>query len=255
MPDLTDLELCIELIHSAETPEEAFSYFCQIVEASGYDRVVYSLLTDHPSLGLPKLHGLASSYPEDWMKHYNEHEYLKIDPVVQEVLKIGRPCFWNDVITNTDLSEDANRLLHEGADAGLQSGISFPMVGLAGEVAGFAIARSDPAPTKNDYDLMARLYLLGTFFHETYRNMYRQQKRGEIPQLTEREHDVLLWAAEGKTDQEIAIILGITFHTVRFHWRQIFRKLDVKGRSYAITKSIRLGLVTPEIVRAPYQHW
>ncbi|GAA0685248.1 LuxR family transcriptional regulator [Marinobacterium maritimum] len=255
MPDLDDVELCIALIHSAKTPDEAFNYFCKIVADSGYDRVVYSLLTDHPSLGLPKLHGLASSYPEDWMKYYLEKEYLRIDPVVQEVLKLGRPCFWNDILAGTDLSEDAKRLIHEGADAGLRSGISFPMVSLAGEIAGFAIARSDPGPAKNDYDLMARLYLLGTFFHETYRTMYQQQKHVEMPGLTAREHDVLLWAAEGKTDQEIAIILGITFHTVRFHWRQIFRKLNVNGRSYAITKAIRLGLVTPEIVRTPYQKW
>jgi hypothetical protein len=59
VPDLTDLELCIELIHSAKTPEEAFSYFCRILERCGYDRITYSLVTDHPSLGLPKQHGLA----------------------------------------------------------------------------------------------------------------------------------------------------------------------------------------------------
>ncbi|WP_432696163.1 LuxR family transcriptional regulator [Marinobacterium sp. YM272] len=248
---MNELESCIELIHSARDPGEAFRYFCQIVESSGYDRVVYSLLTDHPSLGLPKLHGLASSYPEDWMTYYAEKSYLEIDPVVHTVYRLGRPCFWDDVVANSDLSDDAQRLMHEGGEAGLCSGISFPMLGLAGEVAGFAIARDKKTTERNDYELMARLYLLGTFFHETYRTMYLQQSRLQRPDLTEREHDVLLWAAEGKTDQEIGLILSISFHTVRFHWRQIFRKLDVTGRNHAVTKAIRLDLMTPEIIRTP----
>ena len=60
-----DLGKYIEKIKSSDTPENAFNSYCTIMKAYGYDRVVYSLLTDHPSLNLPRQHGFASSYPED----------------------------------------------------------------------------------------------------------------------------------------------------------------------------------------------
>ena len=40
----------IEKINSSKTPEEAFENFCSIMKEHGYDRVAYSLVTDHPSL-------------------------------------------------------------------------------------------------------------------------------------------------------------------------------------------------------------
>lgn len=58
---IKDLGNCIELINSAETREDAFQRFSSIMAGCGYERVAYSLITDHPSLSLPKQHGLATS--------------------------------------------------------------------------------------------------------------------------------------------------------------------------------------------------
>lgn len=41
------LELYIEMINSSATPEEAFQRFSSIMNKYGYDRVSYSLVTDH----------------------------------------------------------------------------------------------------------------------------------------------------------------------------------------------------------------
>ena len=72
--------------------------------------------------------------------------------------------------------------------------------------------------------------------------------------LSTREHDILSWGAEGKTDPEIGIILSITVNTVRFHWKNIFRKLAANGRTYAITKALRQQIITPASVRNPCQN-
>ena len=74
-------------------------------------------------------------------------------------------------------------------------------------------------------------------------------------ELTEREKEILLWAVESKTDEEIAMILNISFNTVRFHWKKIFNKLNSYGRVYALTKAIRLGLINPVLIGTPYQKW
>jgi len=59
-------------------------------------------------------------------------------------------------------------------------------------------------------------------------------------QLTLRESDVLLWIANGKTNREIAQILGMSPRTVNKHLEQVFRKLGVENRTSAAAIAIRL---------------
>lgn len=54
--------------------------------------------------------------------------------------------------------------------------------------------------------------------------------------LTERERDVLAWVAEGKSDWEISIILGLSETTVRFHVDNGRRKLGAVNRAQAVAR-------------------
>jgi len=60
------------------------------------------------------------------------------------------------------------------------------------------------------------------------------------PELTPREHEVLELVAVGAANKQIALNLGMTEHTVKFHLAGIFRKLDVTNRTEAATKHLRL---------------
>ena len=52
-------------------------------------------------------------------------------------------------------------------------------------------------------------------------------------QLSRREREVMHWVAEGKSNDEIGIILGISAHTVKNHLDKTFRKLGVDNRHAA----------------------
>lgn len=71
--------------------------------------------------------------------------------------------------------------------------------------------------------------------------------------LTFREREILLWAAEGKSDPVIAEILGISHSTVRFHIKNIFRKFEVNERTLAVVKAIKMRLISPSYIGTPYQ--
>lgn len=58
----------------------------------------------------------------------------------------------------------------------------------------------------------------------------------EAFKLSERESEVLLWVAKGKTNPEIAMILEISSFTVKNHMQKVFRKLDVSNRAQAVSK-------------------
>jgi DNA-binding NarL/FixJ family response regulator len=61
--------------------------------------------------------------------------------------------------------------------------------------------------------------------------------------LTARELQVLQLLAEGASNKAIARRLGITPHTAKFHVAAIAGKLGASGRTDAVAKAIRLGLV------------
>lgn len=61
--------------------------------------------------------------------------------------------------------------------------------------------------------------------------------------LTRREVQCLRWAAAGKTDSEIGIILDVSVSTVRFHLRNAAAKLGATGRAQSIQVAAGLGYV------------
>lgn len=61
---------------------------------------------------------------------------------------------------------------------------------------------------------------------------------GEV-RLTARERDTLSWVAEGKSDWEIAVILGLSETTVRFHVDNARRKLGAANRAQAVAHLLR----------------
>lgn len=62
-------------------------------------------------------------------------------------------------------------------------------------------------------------------------------------ELTPREQDVLNLMARGFRNKEIAFELHITERTVKFHANAIYRKLDVGGRTEAVSKALQRGMV------------
>ena len=58
--------------------------------------------------------------------------------------------------------------------------------------------------------------------------------------LTPRAAEALLWLAQGKTNSDIAAILGITESTVKKHVQEIFDKLGVETRGAATVRALEI---------------
>ncbi|MCU0794930.1 MAG: response regulator transcription factor [Akkermansiaceae bacterium] len=66
--------------------------------------------------------------------------------------------------------------------------------------------------------------------------------RAEID-LTERERETLALLAKGLIKKQIADELGVSYHTVDTHVRNIYGKLRVHNLSGAVAKAMQLGLI------------
>ena len=65
----------------------------------------------------------------------------------------------------------------------------------------------------------------------------------KIPNLTQRERDVLRLLADGMTNEEIGKTLFISAETVRTHVRKAMSKLDADTRTEAVATALRQSLI------------
>ena len=61
--------------------------------------------------------------------------------------------------------------------------------------------------------------------------------------LTDRESEVLGLVAKGLANKQIAVALGISEHTVKFHVSSVYSKLNVTNRTEAVREGLRGGWV------------
>jgi len=75
---------------------------------------------------------------------------------------------------------------------------------------------------------------------------FGRQSRGGHPyeSLTAREQEVLRLLARGLRNKEMAARLHVSERTINFHLANIYQKLNVSGRTEALSKALEQGLIT-----------
>ena len=89
------------------------------------------------------------------------------------------------------------------------------------------------------------LKLLVPHLHIALMRSTQRQSAPLSPQetLSPRQLDILRWIHKGKTNWEIARILGISNDTVKYHITQIHIKLHVANRTQAVSKALKLRII------------
>ncbi len=234
----------LERANRCETAEELFEVYLDAVKSHGLDRAIFSLMSDHQDIGEKAGFGVIRNYPEDWLSYYFEKRLDEIDPVPIYAVNKMEAFYWKDICKDMKLTKAQEEVLSAGAEAGLNNGIGICFRGIRNQIAGIALASSEK---KDNFD--GRIDLITAYSNHFY-SRYRQLKKTEhVPilpiNLTRREKEVLTWAAHGKSNADIASILNLSAHTVDFHMRNIFNKLEAPSRIVAVVKAISLGLIAP----------
>lgn len=68
--------------------------------------------------------------------------------------------------------------------------------------------------------------------------------REYLSELTTREQEVLQYLAQGLANKQIALTLGISEHTVKFHVSAIYSKLGASNRTEAVSLGLKQGLIS-----------
>lgn len=145
----------------------------------------------------------------------------------------------------------ASRLVEEMRSLGLTEGMAhgIPSARSAASVhCFFAFVAMDAPALRREVALMQLLvpHLFGAYCRAIARDQpvtaSNDQNEAELT-VTEREIEILRWVREGKSNQEIGMILSISPLTVKNHVQKILRKLQASNRAQAVSKAIALRLL------------
>jgi LuxR family quorum sensing-dependent transcriptional regulator len=223
----------------AATPDEIARL---LVGAFGRYGISYVMAGIVPEPNLPaRRHAgyvLASTMPEEWARRYVARGYALHDPTVRRLCTSATPFDWSAVQPDT---ATAGRVMNEATEFGIRAGVTIPFVTLDGEPGG--ISFSGEAIEIEAADRIA-VNLVATYAVGQLLLMNSRPVPGEPVRLSPRERETLQWAAEGKTDAEIGVVMGITASGVDYHLRSARMKLDTVNKAHTVAQALRAGLIT-----------
>lgn len=183
---------------------------------------------------------LFAGWSEAWLRRYVARSYAYVDPILRQVVADpGNPFSWDEAKPHPEREKESRRMMGEAREHGLAAGFAVPMVTLEGDLATISLGgeRMELPPSARGLIGLVGIYAIGRAF---------QLQDGRKPfhePLTIREIDCLRWCAEGKTDWEISVILGVSETTIRTHVNSIRMKLRAQNKTHMVAEALRAGLI------------
>ena len=174
---------------------------------------------------------------DDWHDIYVRGQYALIEPVSVMLRETdGGLVSWDHAYRKHGTG--AETFIATAASFGLREGYSVGTT--SNDFTGIACSASITFESKN---LTADDHAVVKSLLPHLNNILSRPGFLKAPTFSEKQTEVLKWASENKSYWEIAAILGISERTVKFHLKNIFRKLGVSSKGEAIRKGKMLGLI------------
>ena len=190
------------------------------------------------------------TYSRLWQERYFLRKYLIHDPVVSYGRNTDQPFDWanlpiDDPATKAFLTDALNHNVG-------RNGLSVPLHGRWGVFSVVSFTSDLPKDEWEAYKVanMKNLRLLAVLIDSA------SHIRFNLPafrtHLSNREEQCLLWAARGKTYQEIAMILGLALGTVKTHLDTARHKLQCMNLTHAAAVAFATGVFPAQALDRGY---
>lgn len=236
---------------SLESLKMILKRLCQTWGFHGYTH----LDTGHPEEKLP-FH--VTTARMDWVNHYVDAEFLPHDPILFEARRRNGAFTWTDIeIPKPRFGPKPKRLLvmDSARDFGFSDGLVVPHHSVDGlgrpRSALTVFFWNDRAPLLRPLmrDAAAEMKLLIPSWQERVAELVWNNAAPDIDLeargVSDREREVLAWAARGKTIEDTATILGLAPVTVENQIRSAIRKLGCLNKTHAVARAIYYGVIDP----------
>lgn len=240
---LDEIDGFLNRLNSCHDVDAVINLLCSRMNELGFAKAAYWLRW--PSKP-EKPHIILTSYPEEFVSHYQAQNYGTHDMVGRYATNANLPFSWQSIGARYPITHQQKIIFHDSASVGIKEGASVPIHGPNLTKATFSVAGD--LPTEEFKELFAfhrhEIHLLATGAHERLM-MLGLGNLDPIKPLTSRETEVILWISRGLTYGQIGERLGIQDDTIKKHMQSIFEKLGATNGPHAAAVAIIHGLIVP----------
>jgi LuxR family quorum-sensing system transcriptional regulator CciR len=201
----------------------------------------YFALTHHVDVRRSSTAIRIHNYPEGWAQWFDEQSLGASDPVHRASNLTSVGFAWSKLPELIALTDRDRRVLDLARKEGIGDGFTVP-AHVPGEAHGSCSFACQSGETFSERQ-QPLLQLVGAFAFEAARRMRRDRLAPEPIQLTDRQRDCVMWAARGKSDWEIAQILGVSEATVGEHLRHAYQRYGVGKRTLVAVHALFDGTI------------
>lgn len=231
-------------LSNAQSLEELWSAHTAKMNDYGFDRLFYGFtrFKTETSLGDPEDFVLLTNHSQDYVKGFLDEGRFFHAPMTRWALSHEGAGSWRMIAqmheTET-MTRDERRVMEFNKKFGVVAGytVSFKSVSSRSKGAISLAARSDLDQDAVDAiwaDHGEAIHLMNNIAHLKILTLpYSTPKRA----LTKRQREALEWVGDGKTTQDIALLMGLTAATVEKHLRLAREALSVETTAQAVLKA------------------
>ncbi|MGC1778872.1 MAG: LuxR family transcriptional regulator [Xanthobacteraceae bacterium] len=182
------------------------------------------------------------SWPPDWLEFYEKNRFYEHDPMLVEARRRVSPFWFSEVLPRLNLAGKQRELYEAALAYGYTDVFGVPIHGPGNMQGLVSLAASRPltfrAADRAVLEMMSRAVWERCRTAEGFglSDMDR-------PRLSPREIECLQWAAAGKSDNDMATLVGIKPATAHFHIEKAKKRLGVKTRVEAVAVGLLHGVI------------
>ncbi|MEQ6248083.1 LuxR family transcriptional regulator [Sulfitobacter sp. HNIBRBA3233] len=231
-------------VADAQSIEELWDAHVAKMAEFGFDRLLYGFTRYRTatSLGDPEDFIILTNHSRSYTDVFLDEGHYFHAPMVHWALHNEGAKSWkllSEMEQTKTLTAAERRVLEFNREMGVTAGysISFKSISARSKGAIALTARSDLSQDDIDavwHDHGADITLMNNIVHLKILTLpYSAPKRA----LTARQREVLEWVGDGKTTQDIALLMGLTTATVEKHLRLAREALAVETTAQAVLKA------------------
>jgi LuxR family transcriptional regulator len=222
--------------------DELWRIHCDAMEAHGFPRLIYGMSSSRSrhSLGARDDFVILANVGDDYMDAYVNGGLYLHGPMVRWATENSGACSWAWLAENAGtLTAQEKEVIAFNRRHGLTAGYSISFCGTgARSIAAIALI-PEAGVTQDEADARWRAH--GRMLLAMNKVMHLKLLTLPYPNghksLTRRQREALEWVGEGKTTQDIGVIMGLTPATVEKHLRLAREALDVETTAQAVLKA------------------
>ncbi|WP_037306839.1 autoinducer binding domain-containing protein [Ruegeria halocynthiae] len=238
------LDAYLHFLSYAKTLEELWDAHCRQMAEYGFDRLLYGFTQyrTETSLGDPEDFVILTNHGKAYLDGFLRDGLYFHAPMLKWALQNEGAASWKiaqDLMSGGTLTPQERRVIEFNRAKGVVAGytVSFNSVSMRSKGA-ISLSASD-THTQDDIDAIWSehgddILLMNNVAHLKILTLpYNAPNRA----LTKRQREALQWVGDGKTTQDIALLMGLTSATVEKHLRLARESLAVETTAQAVLKA------------------